>query len=122
MVAQTRRPSHSRHIRSNLHRARPARANPASQDISDPGPDHGAEEAHTSAPDELELHRRLHRRNTLPSFLIPGLTALVLAGGLVLLLSRQDGTKPDPSPVATSSSVSPPALDPKSGSTPTVPE
>src|SRR5215213_11014216 len=122
MVVQPRRPSHSRPTRFNLHRARPARASPAPQDISDPDADYRAEEAHAPTSDELELHQRLRRRrNSLPSLLIVGLAALALAGGLVLVTSGLDGTKSSPSSVATNNSGPPRALDPSSSGTPTTP-
>src|SRR5215212_7165766 len=107
MVAQPRWPTHSRSTRSTLHRARPARANPGIRDISEAGADCGTDEVHTPMPDELDLHRRLRRRNSPPSFLIAGLAALVLAGGLTLLASRPDEPKPGLGPVATGSAVSP---------------
>src|SRR5690348_12988491 len=122
MVAQPRRPSHSRATRSTLHRAQPARANPGIRDISEAGADGGTDQAHTPTPDELDLHRRLRgRRNTPPIFLIAGLAALVLAGGLTLLASRPDEPKPGPGPIATGPAAPPPALDPSSASATTTP-
>jgi hypothetical protein len=112
-------PDRPRHMPSDLRRARPVRATPPPLEDFHVSADDETEHAHTHE-HEADWQRQLRRRRSnWPGFLIVGLGALALAGGLGFLVSGQDETKPDAGSVATNAVT--PAPDQQSASVPSAP-
>ncbi|HKG77478.1 MAG TPA: hypothetical protein VKA90_08295 [Beijerinckiaceae bacterium] len=104
---------------SDLRRTRRVRATPPPLEDFHVSADYETEHAHTHE-HEADWQRQLRRRRSnWPGFLIVGLGALALAGGLAFLVSGQDETKPDAGSVATNAAT--PAPDQQSASVPSAP-
>ncbi|MET0531908.1 MAG: hypothetical protein ABW003_26850 [Microvirga sp.] len=73
-------------------------------------------------PDERDLQRQLRRRRSnMPGFLIAGLAALALAGGLAYMMIGRDGTRPDAPSGPATGTVSAPLPEQRSVGAPSVP-